>query len=251
MNSAAPQTAREWLAYGIARVQAGHALKRWSPDTISVGGRCAQLVRESGEGCLDLPENTWPVALKAHDFRKARGGTDRWAADYEKAVRALNLDKALADVLIGDALYWPYTATVLIGKKRMPQAFGHTALYAGLIGGVPHVLENSDWAPASRKAQGARLPLGDHAHVYLTPLALLGTPSTVAALMPELLRDTARPILVPAPAPRPAAAALPAGWFPTRDPGSKALTGRYVSIQIGPQGPIVFEVPPERLGELK
>lgn len=246
MSTNDPQTAREWLAYGIERVKAGYPIKRWSPDTITVGGRCAQLQRETVEGCLNLKENSWEVALLAHEFRKARGGVDRWASDYEQAARKLGLVKTFAESRVGDIFYWPYTATVLIGKKRVPQAYGHTAMNAGVINGTLHVLENSDWAPARRQQQGARLPLGLKAHVYLTPIALLGPPTTVITPTSEMLHDETR-IVVPAPKPL----VLPKGWYPTRYPtADKALTGRYVSIQLNGQEPVVFEVPADRAKEL-
>lgn len=251
MSITAPQTGREWLAYGIEQVKAGHALKRWSPDTITVGGRCAQLQRETVEGCLGLGANDWPVAKKAHEFRKARGGVDRWAADYEQAARALGLAKTFAQRRVGDIFYWPYTATVLIGKKRVPQAFGHTAMYAGLIGGVPHVLENSDWSPARRRQQGAILPLGGGAHVYLTPLSLFTEPTTVIAPTRELWLED-QDLLTPAkPVTTGGGRVMPANWYPTRDAATKAPTGRYVSIQMDGATPVVFEVPADRLKELK
>lgn len=240
-----PQTSREWLEYAVERVKAGYAIKRWSPDTINVGGRCAQLQRETVEGALDLTANTWEVAVLAHEYRKKRNWPDRWAADYEKAAQELGLGKNLADVVIGDQLFWPYVGHIMVGKKKVPQAYGHVAMYAGLIGGVPHVLENSDWQPADRKAQGARLPLGAHAHVYLTPLSLLGTPSTVITPTREIQQAEARVIVArPAPVVKPG---LPAGWYPTRDPDGRQLTGRYVSIQISPEGPVVFEVPEQKV----
>lgn len=245
-----PQTSREWLEYAVERVKGGHAIKRWSPDTISVGGRCAQLVRETSEGALDLPANTWPVAVLAHKYRKARGGADRWAADYEQAARELGLSKDLVDVRIGDILYWPYTGYITVNKRRIPQAYGHTAMYAGLLGGEPHVLENSDWAPARRKEQGAILPLGDQAHVYLTPLRLFEAPTTVITPTRAIQQEEARVIVArPAPVGRPStpAGSLPPGWYPTVLPDGRKPTGRYVSIQIGPSGPVVFEVPEEKL----
>lgn len=251
MSTNDPRTPREWLAYGIEQVKAGRALKRWSPDTITVGGRCAQLQRETVEGCLGLDENTWPVATKAHEFRKARGGVDRWAADYEQAARALGLTKTIAQIKIGDILYWPYTAYVTIKGKRTPQAFGHTVMYAGLIGGVPHVMENSDWSPARRQQQGAILPLGAGAHVYLTPLKLFAEPTTIIAPTRELwLEDQA--VLTPAkPVTTGSGRVIPANWYPTRDAATKAPTGRYVSIQMDGTTPVVFEVPADRLKELK
>lgn len=194
------KTDREHILNAARIVLGGVPLKRYSPDTIYKGGRCAQLVRETIEGALGLPANSWEVADKAHEFRKARRGADRWASDYEKAARALGLNKNRDDLRGGDILYWPYIA-------RDGQAYGHTAVYVGEVNGVPCVLENSDWQPVSREAQGALLPLDGLAgkdgrpHVYVTPLKLFGQPSTVVTPTLAIQAAERAPVKPPAPAP--------------------------------------------------
>lgn len=183
---------RKWLMEAIERVADGHALKAWTRDTIHAPGHCAQLVRELVEGNLGLGENTWPVAIRAHEYRKARGGAVRYAADYEKAATALGLIKPNADMKPGDVLYWPYTA-------RDGNSYGHTALYAG----NGYVLENTDANAAALLKKGARQPLGKGTQVFLTPLSLRGEPR-LTAWPSAALRDAERQTLPPpAPAPKP------------------------------------------------
>lgn len=189
---------RQKLVDFLQAVGAGNTPRGYTPDTINVGGRCAQLVRESVESALDLGPNNWEVAGKAHDFRKARGGVDRWAADYEKAAKSLGLEKPYAEMLPGDVCYWSYTA-------RNGNAYGHTALFIGEWGGQKWYLENSDWQPGQRRRQGAKLPLGQ-VHVYVTPEKALTRPRTVITPTRAMrMEDTAPTEMPPALKPAPPA----------------------------------------------
>ncbi|MDP9766473.1 hypothetical protein [Deinococcus enclensis] len=137
-----------------------------------------------------------PHADKAHEFRKARRGIDRWASDYEKAARALGLAKDRNQLRGGDVLYWPYIA-------RDGNAYGHTAVYVGEVNGVPCVLENSDARAASRLAAGATQPLGADTFVYVTPLKAFGLPSLVITPTLKIQAAERTPVAPPAPEPAP------------------------------------------------
>lgn len=191
---------RQTLVGFINGVCSGNRPRGYSSDTVNVGGRCAQLVRESVETALNLGANNWEVANAAHDYRKARGGVDRWASDYEKAGKALGLEKPYDQMLPGDVAYWPYQA-------RNGNNYGHTALFVGEWGGEKWYLENSDWAPAQRRSQGAKLPLGD-VHVYVTPESKLTRPRTVITPTRAMLQADRAVSLPPALTPAPPAATV-------------------------------------------
>lgn len=236
------KTERELIAAAISTVVGGKPLKRYSRETITIGGHCAQLVRESVEGGIGMPGNSWPVAQAAYKYQAARGGTVRWASDYEKAAKELGLEKPFSQTRIGDVFYWPYTS-------RDGNAYGHTALNAGMIGGEWWVLENSDWLPSQRKAQGAKLPLGNGAHVYLTPLRLLGPPRTViypvqairdaeTTRVPVAIITPAGPQAVPPPAPKPDVEYL---WAPVIGVDGEPEPGGPVSVPIDSQGHLLVQ----------
>lgn len=157
---------RQSILEAVRQVAAGTPLRRYTYDTVYTPGRCAQLVRETVEGALGLGAGTWEVAVKAHDFRKRRGGVDRWAADYEQAARALGLTRPAGMMEPGDMLFWPYRA-------RNGNNYGHTAVYLG--NGL--ILENSDINPQRAVALGSRQPLGAGTQVFVTPIARHGQPT--------------------------------------------------------------------------
>lgn len=199
-------TDRELILKAAEQVGAGTPLRRFAHDTIYIGGRCAQFARETTEGALALPANTWEVALAAHDARKARRGTDRWATDYEAAVHTLGLARpAGAPPQPGDLLYWPYRA-------KDGNDYGHTALYLG--DGL--ILENSDINAARALQLGSTQPLGKGTQVFVTPLARHGTPRTVAIPTQAIRAAETPPAIITAPAPRlllvPKGGGRPAPW---------------------------------------
>jgi hypothetical protein len=187
-------TDRQHILNAALKVVGGVPLKRFSPDTIKEGGMCAQLAREVVEGALGLEANTWEVALRAHEYRKERGGVVRWASDYELAGRHLKLDKDPDDALPGDIFYWRYT--------KDGNAYGHTAIFLGDVKGLgPAVLENSDWSPAKRREQGARTPLGSDTHVFVSPLSLFPTPTTTITptfAIRKAEQPAPEPVVIPA-----------------------------------------------------
>lgn len=211
---------RKFLMDAIERVVDGHALKRWSSTTIYGPGHCAQLVRETDEGQLGFTANTSPIAVLAHEYRKKRGGTVRWATDYEQAAEELGLAKLITDMQPGDNLYWPYSKN---GNR-----YGHTAKYAG----NGYVLENSDADPEELVARGAKQPLGKGTQVFLTPLRLRGEPRTVAWPSAEL-RDAERP---PVPASAPVPAKAPRRVMVNTGKGEWVnLAGKTITIRNAPR----------------
>lgn len=216
---------RNQLKETLQRVASQERLRHYTPDTLYKPGRCAQQVREFQEDALNLPENSWPVAVKAHEFRKRRNWPDRWAVDYEKAGIALGLKKPFSDVEVGDVLYWPYTSAD--GND-----YGHTAIYAGFWDGKHWILENTDANIARWRAKGAVQLFGSRARVWLTPMNLHGQPRTVIAPAPALLMKPAPPAAKVEDIP-----ALPQGnvgrvWEPVYDDDTEQLIpGLWVSLR--------------------
>jgi cell wall-associated NlpC family hydrolase len=125
------------------------------------GNLCAQLVREVVEAALGAK---WCVGERAKEAA-TRQRRLRWAADYERAARDLNLSHDLPP-RPGDVLFWPYL------EKKV--AYGHAAVYLGLIDGVPSILENTT------AARGR--PVNGRGPVRVTPLRDCPPVRTIAAV---------------------------------------------------------------------
>lgn len=224
-------TDREYIVEAAEKVRGGTPLRRYSPDTIRVGGRCAQLVRETVEGGLGIPANSWEVAQAAHDARKKRGGVDRWAIDYEAAVRVLGLTRPSgSEAIPGDVLYWPY-------KAKNGNDYGHTAIYLG--NGL--ILENSDIDPSRALQLGSKQPLGVGSQVFVTPITRHGKPRTIAIPTTAIRLAETPPVVAVPPLPE---------WVPLYDPASgQAIPGEFVSVRRRGAEFRLFKVPKERLAE--
>lgn len=153
----------------LTRIKDGHRLPSHTSDTITTPGMCAQFVRQTSEDVLGLKPGNWQVATMALKFMRERGGTVRYATDYEKAAVELGLDYPKGTrPNVGDIGYWPYTA-------RDGNPYGHTALFYGYINGVGYWLENTD---AKNRIGGTKI--FKNGCVWLTPESVLGTPRVLA-----------------------------------------------------------------------
>lgn len=210
-------TDREFILEAIQKVVGGTPLNRYTRDTIYAPGRCAQNTREIVEGGLGIPENTWEVAVLAHEYRKMRQWPDRWASDYEQAARKLGLNKPATEMVPGDILFWAYRA-------KDGNNYGHVAPFVGGVPGLgPCVLENTDWDPVKRVEMGAQQPLGKGTRIFLTPLRLLGTPTTVITPTLAILKAEQTP-------PPPTGPAIPAGWEQLYSPDMQIVPGEWVNV---------------------
>jgi cell wall-associated NlpC family hydrolase len=121
------------------RVANGQRLPSMTDDTVTVGGYCAQFVRQVVEHGLRLPVNKWPVAVEALRINSSQNldfdRSSRSAIEYEAASRNLKLNYP-GPPQPGDILFQPFT-------NAAGQPYGHVAIYIGEYSGVPSVVENT------------------------------------------------------------------------------------------------------------